>query len=93
MHGRPASRTMRTTINIAAPILEELRKLQSREGGSLGDIVSRLLAETLETHRAREALTELEWNSKPMRVGVDLADKEAVYAVLDDSPSRAAPSG
>ncbi len=78
---------MRTTINIATPILDELKKLQSEEGGSLGEIASRLLAEALKSHRSREAGPDFEWSSKPMRARVDLSDREAVHAILDgDSP-------
>ncbi len=75
---------MRTTINIATPILEELKKIQSKEGGSLGELVSRLLAGALKTRPSRGIDPELEWVSKPMRVRVDLVDKEAVYALLDE---------
>ena len=78
---------MRTTINIATPILEELKKIQSKEGGSLGELVSRLLAGALKARQPHEVDPELEWTSKPMNARVDLGDKEAVYALLDeDSP-------
>ena len=78
---------MRTTINIATPILEELKKIQSKEGGSLGEIVSRLLAGALKAHQPHVNDSRLEWVSKPMRSRVDIIDKEAVYALLDeDSP-------
>ena len=78
---------MRTTINIATPILEELKQIQRKEGGSLGELVSRLLAGALKARRSRGGDTELEWISKPMGARVDLGDKEAVYALMDeDSP-------
>ena len=32
---------MRTTINIATPILEELKSIQKNEGGTLGESESR----------------------------------------------------
>ena len=38
---------MRTTLDIEAPVLKELRELQKREGGTLGALVSRLLADAL----------------------------------------------
>ena len=78
---------MRTTVNIATPILEELKNIQKKEGGSLGELVSRLLAEALKTYRSHKAGPAPEWTSQPMRARVDLADKDAVYALLDeDSP-------
>lgn len=75
---------MRTTINIAAPIFEELKRLQKREGGTLGELVTGLVADGLRTRRAAPMDDELEWISQPMQARVDLADKEAVFAVLDD---------
>ena len=75
---------MRTTINIATPILEELKKIQDKEGGSLGELVSRLLAGALKARQPHGVDPELEWASKPMNARVDLGDKEAVYALLDD---------
>jgi len=80
---------MRTTIDIEAPVLKELRKLQSREGGTLGSLVSRLLAEALARRPRRKAKPALEWTSRQMRARVDLDDKEAAYAILD-RPDRAA---
>lgn len=79
---------MRTTINIATPVFKELKALRDKEGGTLGDIVSRLLAEALKTRRVstERPELELEWGSKPMRARLDLDDKEAVYAILDDPP-------
>lgn len=78
---------MRTTINIATPILEELKDIQSKEGGSLGELVSRLLAGALKARQPHRTDPELEWVSKPMNARVDLGDKEAVYALLDDASS------
>ena len=78
---------MRTTINIATPILEELKSIQKKEGGTLGDLVTRLLAERLQARYADQTDPELEWISHSMRARVDLIDKEAVYAIIDDDGS------
>ena len=78
---------MRTTIDIATPILDELRALRDREGGTLGEIVSGLLAEALRTRRPCDDQPEFEWTSKLMQARVDLGDEEAVHAILDDEPS------
>jgi len=79
---------VRTTLDIEDTVLKEVRALQRREGGAIGDIVSRLLAEAL-AHRPREVVPAFEWTSRPMAALVDLADKDVVYAILD-RPDRAA---
>jgi hypothetical protein len=73
----------RTTVDIAAPVLKEIKILQRREGRPLGDIVSQLLAEALSKRSAARKPQEFRWISKPMRAHVDLADKEALHAALD----------
>jgi len=70
-------------VDIDAPVLKELKKLQSQQGLSLGKIVSQLLAEALARRKTASAPPKLRWVSRPMRAIVDLADTEAVYAVLD----------
>ena len=84
MRRKLASNIMRTTVNIAAPILEELRQIWKRDGGTLGDLVSGLLAEGLRLRRAGPVRNELDWTSQPMHARVDLEDKDAVFAILDD---------
>ena len=78
---------MRTTIDIATPVLRELKDIQKTEGGTLGELVSGLLAEGLKVRRPDRTERALEWISQPMHARVDLADKEAVYAILDDESS------
>jgi hypothetical protein len=73
----------RTTLDIETPLLRELKKLQKEQGRSLGKIVSQLLAEALARRKTTPAPPKLRWVSRPMHSLVDLADKEAVYAVLD----------
>jgi hypothetical protein len=80
---------VRTTLDIETPVLKDLREIQRREGGTLGDLVSRLLAEALARRTRKPAVTALEWTSRPMRALVDLADKDLVYSILD-RPDRAA---
>ena len=76
----------RTTINIDTPILKDLKRLQKREGKSLGRLVSDLLAEALARYRSSSLEDrELQWRSQRMNPLIDIADKEAVYAALDDS--------
>jgi hypothetical protein len=75
---------MRTTLDLASPVLEELKSLRNKEGGSLGSLASRLLAEALTAKRvAAPATPEFRWESQAMSANVNLADKEAVYRALD----------
>jgi hypothetical protein len=73
----------RTTLDIDAPLLAELKKLQKEQRRSLGKIVSQLLAEALARKRTAPAAARLRWVSRPMDARVDLADKEAVHGALD----------
>jgi len=77
---------MRTTIDIDDPILRDLKRLQKREGKSLGRLVSDLLAHALAepVAHSRAVVPAFRWNSKPMRAKVDLADKNAVLDAIDD---------
>lgn len=74
---------MRTTIDIDTPIIREIKALQKKEQRSLGSLVSELLAEALTWRKKRGRRPVLRWISRPMRARVDLADKEAVHALLD----------
>lgn len=84
---------MRTTINIEGPVLKDLRALAAREGGTLGGVASRLLAEALAARRrAQPAAQSFAWTARPMGLRLDLEDKDALYAVLDapDAADRVA---
>ncbi len=74
----------RTTVDIEAPLLKEIKRLQKAEGLSMSRLISRLLADALTRRRdAGQADKPLRWIARDMKPLVDLADKEAVYAVLD----------
>ncbi len=77
----------RTTLDIDGPILQDLKRLQKREGKSLGRLVSDLLASAM-GRRTRDAPRPFRWVSQPMGVRIDLADKEAVYRALDRHDER-----
>ena len=83
-------RCVRTTLDIENTILKELRALQRREGGTLGEIVSRLLAEAL-TQKPKRTAGAFSWTSRRMGAIVDLADKELVYRILDSADRAAEP--
>jgi hypothetical protein len=75
---------MRTTIDIDDPILRDLKRLQQREGKSLGRLVSDLLAQSLALQRAGPAaLKPFQWTSQPMGARIDLRDKDALLDTLD----------
>ena len=74
----------RTTLNLDAPILRDLKRLQKREGKSLGRLVSDLLAQALQRgRRDRTPGPEFHWHSQPLEPRVDLGDKEAIRTLLD----------
>ena len=72
-----ASRIMRTTIDIDPTVLAELKRRQRREGKSLGQLVSELLADRLDRD-APPAPAPFTWVARPMSAMVDLDDPEAV---------------
>jgi hypothetical protein len=77
---------MRTTIDIDDPILKEVKRLQRREGKSLGRLVSDLLAQSLAASKAAAPAVPpaFQWVAKPMRARIDLADKHALLEAMDE---------
>lgn len=73
----------RTTIDIDAAVLRELKKRQKREGKTLGRLVSELLAGALERDQ-EPAPAPFVWSSRSMQALVDLEDKEAVRRALEE---------
>lgn len=74
----------RTTIDIDAAVLRELKRRQRREGKSLGQLVSELLAAALRGE-GREEPTPFTWVAKEMGARVDLEDAEAVRRALESA--------
>ena len=55
----------------------------------MGAVVSELLADALARRARRPAVAaRLAWIARPMRARVDLADKDAVYAALEEGDPR-----
>ncbi len=75
----------RTTLDIDAPILRDLKRLQKRERKSLGRLASDLLAQALGAYKQPAPADDppFEWVSRSMGARVDLTDKDAVHTVLD----------
>ena len=74
---------MRITIDIPISIMEELKSMRTKEGVTLDELATGLLAEGLQARYADQTGSELDWKSQSMRARVDLTDKEAVYAIID----------
>lgn len=75
----------RTTIDLDASVLEQLRRRAEREGKSMGTVGSELLARAL-GEAPRAGADAFEWPS--YRLGqplVDLEDPEAVRRALERS--------
>lgn len=84
-----SSRIMRTTIDIDDLILKDLKRLQQREGKTLGRLVTDLLADALARQPRREQATiPLVWVSKPLGALVDLADHDALQDAMDQDRLR-----
>lgn len=76
----------RTTVDIDAPILRELKRLQARDGHSLGRVISELVAEALAIRRSPDPEpATLDWIARPMSPRVELADKDAVLDAMDET--------
>ena len=75
---------IRTTIDIDDPIMADLKRLQKKEGKSLGRLVSDLLAAAMrQAHVGKRRQPRLRWKSKPMGARVNLADRDALLDVMD----------
>lgn len=74
----------RTTLNIDDPVLRDLKRLQKEEKKSLGRLVSDLLAWAIRARETKQVEPPpFSWNTRRMKARVDLADKEALWSILD----------
>ena len=81
---------MRTTVDIDDPILKDLKKIQKKEGKSLGRLISDLLAHALGNRKSAKASARpARWISKAMGARIDLADREALYAAMEQGKRSA----
>lgn len=79
----------RTTVDIDAAVMRELKRRQKREGKTLGRLVSELLATALGQPESAPP-HEFVWTAKSMGALVNLEDKEALRRALD-APSAPRP--
>lgn len=73
----------RTTLNLDAAVLRDLKKRQKREGRPLGDIASELLARSLREEVPASEPKPFRWRKHPMNMKINLEDREALWAFLD----------
>ncbi len=73
----------RTTLDIDASVLRELKRRQRHEKKTLGELASELLAKALADDGSVQEPAPLTWTSKPLGLKVDLEDKEALWSILD----------
>ena len=74
---------MRTTIDLDDDILRALKQRQREERKTLGQLVSELLAQALAAKAGPKV--DIHWETADLRPRVDLGDKDAVWAVLDQT--------
>jgi hypothetical protein len=67
---------MRMTLDIETGLLKDLREIQRREGGTLGQLVSRVLAAALARRPRRPPAPTFEWTARAMGALIDLANKD-----------------
>jgi hypothetical protein len=72
----------RTTIDLDASVLRELKRRSQARGTTVGRLASELLVRALRQDGAR-APAPLEWRTAPMHALVDLRDEEALHRALD----------
>ncbi len=76
----------RTTVDLDASVLAELRRRAARERKSMGRLTSELLAQQLASDRPAPEPEGLQWISRDLGTpAVDLEDKEALGSLLDRS--------
>ena len=73
----------RTTIDLDAGVLRELKRRRRTSGRSIGQIASELLAGALSQPAISARPEPMRWRSAPMGARVDLEDKRALRRALD----------
>ena len=79
---------MRTTIDLDAPILKDLKELQQLEGKSLGRLASDLLAQAIRDRRDamhQAAEPQFNWITSAMGAKIDLSDKNLLLDSIDQA--------
>lgn len=74
----------RTTVDIDASVLRELKRRQERERKTLGQLVSELLAKAMESETEPTEAKPFSWVTKDLQPRVDIEDKDALWSALDE---------
>ncbi len=75
----------RTTLDLDATVLRELRQRSRAEGKSMGQVASEVLTRALAADETEQP--PFEWISHDLGIPlVDLEDKDALWAILDEHP-------
>jgi hypothetical protein len=74
----------RTTVDIDASVLRELKRRQERERKTLGQLISELVAQAMAAEERATAAGPFRWVAKDLAPRVDLEDKDAVWSALDE---------
>jgi hypothetical protein len=75
----------RTTIDLDASVLRELKRRRRASGRSIGQIASELLAGALRQPESPKRRPQpVRWRSARMGARVDVDDKEALRRALDE---------
>ncbi len=76
----------RTTVDLDASVLLELRRRAAHEGKSMGRLTSELLAQQSSSDSPDLEREGLQWTSRDLGIPrVDLEDQEALGSLLDRS--------
>jgi len=81
-----ASRIMpRTTLNLDASVLREVKRRARDQGKSIGDVISEIVGPALAQRNRTGGHAELRWRTARMGPAkIDLEDKEAIRQALGD---------
>ena len=82
------SNIVRTTIDIDDLVLRDLKRLKEKQGKSLGQLISELLAQAIPQLQEPMPKVRSVWISRPMKARVNLEDKEALFRVTTKRPAR-----
>ena len=74
----------RTTVDIDASVLRELKRRQERERKTLGQLISELLAKAIESENDTSPAKPISWLTKDLQPRVDIEDKDALWSALDE---------
>jgi hypothetical protein len=78
----------RTTINLDGPVLADLKRLQRKEGKSLGELASELLTQAIAERRSIPMPPpKLQWTARAMGALVNVGYEDALLAALDERGS------